>query len=169
MKKHRVPVFLCLLVCSLPCFSQTSTPPDLEGKFAAVGLGLFQSATPQLQGFGLLALPVGSRVLSYTDYDVAAIPGAPVPGRIILPRLQFSMRTGFAVRIYQLSPRISLYGLGGAGMAATGDNVVGSFGGGGFIDIAIGKGWGALIILEASRNAVTGTEFIPRVGIRIKL
>ena len=110
--------------------------------------------------------------MSYTDYDVSALPGTPVAGqKFALPKISYSMRTGVAVHIYQIAKGVNLFGLGGAGIAAGGSNVVGSFGGGGFVDFAFGKSgsWGAVLILEANRNAITGTDFIPRVGIRKKL
>jgi hypothetical protein len=143
--------------------------PDQPSKFAAAGISFQPAATPQIQGWGAIAIPINGRVASYTDYDVAALPGIPVPGqRFVLPKIQYSMRTGICVRAYDISPKISLWGLVGAGVAA--DPGVGvSFGSGGFLDFSINDRWGAVIILMYDRNAVIGNQFSPRAGIRYRL
>jgi hypothetical protein len=161
-------LIIALLVLALPAFAQTPAPSN--PKIAGVGLALFQDATPQIQGFGFLALPVSeNKVFSYTDWDVAALPGDPIPGRIVFPKLQFAIRTGFAVHAFEITKGLNLYGLANAGIATTGDTVVGSFSGGGFLDITIGRGWGAILVLQVDRNAQTGTSLVPRAGIRYNL
>ena len=156
---------LMIMLVAIPVSAQVEQIN--EPKVVGLGLALFQYATPQVQGFGFFALPIRNRVFSYTDYDVAALPGDKIPGQIFtFPKLQYAMRTGFAIRTYNISKGITLYGLGDAGIATDGGYVVGSFSGGGFVDFAIGKGWGAICFLQVDRNAKTGTQFIPRLAVR---
>jgi hypothetical protein len=54
-------------------------------------------------------------------------------------------------------------------MAANGSVLVGAFEYGGFIDQALGKGWGLIVILSAQRDAINGTRFNPGFGLRKKL
>lgn len=159
-------ILLLLLAMSLPVLAQT---PSSSLKFAFAGVAYFQSGTPQIQGFGGIAIPItlDSRILSYTDWDVAATPVTPVaPAKFALPKISYSIREGLAYRLYQISSGVTVYGLGNAGVAFNGANTVGSFGAGGFIDFAFGKGWGGILVLEVNRNANTGTDFVPRFGIR---
>ena len=183
MKRYLI--LICLFISmTVPLLAQSPTP-DQPVKFVAAGLAFFQSATPALQGWGALAMPLSDKILSWTAYDVSALPGDKIisspgeclqlgggcgaPPRWTPPKISYTMRTGIAVHIYTITKGVNLFGLGGAGIAAGGSNVVGSFAGGGFLDFALGKGWGAVLILEVNKNAMTGSDFVPRVGIRKKL
>jgi hypothetical protein len=149
--------------------AQTPTQTDQTPKFFAAGLSLMPHGTPQIQGWGGVAIPINNRVASWTDYDVVALPGTPVAGqKFTFPKIQYTMRTGVAVRAYDVTPKISIWGIAGAGVAA--DPGVGvSFGSGGFVDFVISPKWGALVILMFDRNAVIGNQFSPRFGFRYKL
>ena len=152
---------LLIIAFILPASAQTQ-------RFGATGLAFDTQSTPNLKGWGTLALPVSENIYSYTTYDVAPVTkGGDI--EFLNVRLQYTIRTGFARKLITLTPRYSLYALGDAGISADSQNVVGAFAGGGFLDIEIKNGWGTLIILQAEKNAVTGTHFAPRVGIRKKL
>ena len=162
-------ILTLVLILAMTPVALGQTAPNDPPKFVAAGLGFFESANPQIQGFGAVAIPVSDKVLSFTDYDVAALPGEKVAGKWTMPKIQYTMKTGFAIHIYTLHKGVNLYGLGGAGIAANGQNIVGAFSGGGFIDFALGKGWGAMLVLEVNRNSNTGNDFVPRIGIRKRL
>jgi hypothetical protein len=155
-----------IIFCIFVFFAICSTMAQDKPKFVGVGMAFNQDASPQIQGFGALAIPISDRVLSFTDYLVSAIPQPRVGGKLQLPKIQYVMRTGIAVKIYAISPKLTLWGMGNAGVAADGGATSGSFAGGGFVDWSLGKGWGALVILQVDKNAATGTQFIPRVGVR---
>ncbi len=158
-------IFACLILLSSTLMAQDATQ-----KFAAVGMAFSPVSTPQLQGWGALAIPISEKIISYTDYDVSALLGDPVVGqRFTMPKIQYQMRTGIGILIYKITPAISLWGLGGIGGATDGNATSASFAGGGFLDFGLGRGWGALLILQADRNAATGTQFTPRIGIRKRL
>jgi hypothetical protein len=159
---------IVLFLATISAITFAQTPVD-KPKFVFAGLAFFQSANPQLQGFGGITLPISEKIISYTDWDVAATPGDKIPGRVTIPKLQYSMRTGIAYHMYEIRKGLNLYGLGDLGMATNGDNVVGSFAGGGFVDVALGKGWGCVFVIQVERNAITGTDVIPRFGFRKKL
>jgi len=157
-----LPILLCLILLGacMPSLQAQDSP-----KIGAFGLAYDDLNKPNLAGWGALAIPVAPRTLSYTDYDVSPVStgGQFALGKI---RLQYSIRTGAAFQLKTLKPGVTLYGLGGAGLSADSLTLVGSFSGGGFLDIAFGKGWGALIIVQEEKNAVTGAHFTPRIGIR---
>jgi hypothetical protein len=157
-------ILICLALISLTLWAQAPST-----KFIFSGLSFNQANSPQFQGFGGFAIPVSATVLSFTNYDVAALPGTPIPGKVTLPKLQYAITTGAAVHIYDLSSKVSLWGLGGAGISTTGATTGGSFNGGGFLHFDLGKQWGALLIIQVDKSAPTGAEFTPRVGIRYEI
>jgi len=160
---YMVLLFVLLFFLAVPAQAQ-----NFEGKYGAFGMAYDPGSTPNLKGWAALAIPISERALSYSDVDFAPVTkGANYEFAGV--KLQATFRTGFAYRMYEITKGCNLYALGDAGIAASSENVVGSFAGGGFVDIAIGKGWGALVILQAEKNAVIGMTFTPRVGFRKKL
>ena len=163
------PTIIGLLIVGLlimPGIAQAQTP---SAKFIFAGVSFNQANSPQFQGFGGFGIPVLASVLSFTYYDVGVIPVAQTPGKITLPKLQYAITTGIAMHVYDLSPKVSIWGLGGAGISTTGDTTGGSFNGGGFLHVSFGKSWGALLILQVDKSAPTGAQFTPRIGIRYEI
>lgn len=162
-------ILICFALLTLPCLAQTTDPIP---KFFATGIGYSQASSPQFQGWGAFGLPVSATVISYTDYDISALPGQDLTIKAILsPRLQYTIRTGFAVHAYDLSPKVSLWGLGNVGVNTTGAVTGASFAGGGFLDFKFGTtgAWGAMLILQVDKSNITGAQFTPRLGIRYRM
>jgi len=159
-------IFITLLtVIALPAMAQN---PDK--KYAVVGLGLTSDTQPSVLGWGALAIPVADRTVSWTMYDVGLEPATAPDQPFFDPsRLKYKTRTGLAFKLYDLPfKHISVWGLGDAGISANGDTVVGSFGGGGFIDIPFGHGVGFTGLFQAERDAQNGPVFSPRFGFRME-
>lgn len=140
-----------------------------QTKFAAAGLSFNQAANPNIQGWFALAIPLSSSVLSYTVHDVAAIPQGPGLQGFLKSKLESSTKTGLMLHVYDPFKGFSLWGLGAGGIATDGSTVGGSFAGGGMLDFAISKDWGAVLILQVDKSSITGAQFTPRAGIRRKL
>jgi hypothetical protein len=157
-------ILLVLILLPAVASAQTSADPQLPSQFVSAGTAYNQASTPQIQGWGSYAHQISGPLYSYSTYDVTALPGTPVPGKPVLPTLQYSARTGVAVHVTNFG-RLSLWGLGDAGVAATGETVVGSFSGGGFGAVQFGKGWAAMLVMRIVRNAVSGTQYVPEIGI----
>lgn len=157
-----------LVVVSLFFLFAGASPAQDQEKFGAFGLGFNDQASPKIQGWAALAIPVADRVLSYTAYDIAPVKEG---GQVSFAgvRLNYMIRTGVAYRIYEIAPGWTLWGLGNAGMSADGNVVVGAFEYGGFLDKSFGKGWGFMAVLAAQKDAISGTTFSPRFGFRKKL
>jgi hypothetical protein len=158
----RIGLFLIVTVFFLSAWASA------QEKIAIAGISFNGYASPNVQGFGAVGIPISANVISYTGYDVAVIPGQDWRN-FQAYKLQYSMKTGLAIRVKDLSPKVSLWGLGAGGLATDGSNHSSSFAAGGFLDVAFSKGWGALLILQVDRNAATGAQFTPRIGIRRKL
>jgi hypothetical protein len=164
-----VVTFACLVAGCKPIFCQ-----EPGSKFVFSGVGIDAQSTPQAMGMGGIALPIGPKTLSYTDYDVSVIPGdtfqATMQQVLQGSGLQFSIRTGIAQQVFVYN-RFSVYGLLAAGVAAGGVDTVtkGSFAGGGLVDVALSKNIGLLIILQEEKNvSPTGFRFIPRLAFRYR-
>jgi hypothetical protein len=155
------PLILCALLLS-------ASSASAQEKIGAAGIGYFQSGHPQFQGGAALGFSIAPRTISFTDMVIGATKDE---GRITVAgqRLQYSFRTGFAVKIYQITPSWTLWGLSDIGLAADGKSIGRSFQYGGFLDKSVGKGWGFLMILSAENTVQTGTDFSPRIYIRKKL
>ncbi|NLT67271.1 MAG: hypothetical protein GXX84_11775 [Acidobacteria bacterium] len=159
---------LAVAICFLSAGSAVAQDAPEKEKFGAFGLGYSEVAKPNLQGWAALGIPVSDRVMSYTAYDIAPVKEG---GQASLAgiRIQYNIRTGFACRVYDITRSWSLWGLGNAGMAADGNVVTGSFEYGGFLYKGLGKGWGAILILGAQKDAISGTVFAPRLGVAKRL
>jgi hypothetical protein len=79
-------------------------------------------------------------------------------------RFQITARTGFAQQLFKIKA-VSVYALGDVGILRTGGVTTSSVGWGGFVRTRI-NGWcGALVILQAERSPLLGTDLKPRFGI----
>lgn len=161
-----VSVLLFTLV-SVPLFAQDEAP----SKFGVFGVGYFAPATPNIQGWAALALPITSdgKALSYTDYRVAVVndPLAPAQFSVVGRRMRYTMGTGLAYKALDLGGW-AFYGLAAPGFAADGTGFRGAFEYGGLIHRNIKNGWGILIALtnDIAHSSSPGeiNNFSPRIG-----
>ena len=156
-------VFGLLLMLSICAMAQDQAP-----RFGAFGLGYDSMGSPTVQGFTAFGIPISDKLISYTAMDIARVKSDGMVTVAGIP-LTYRFRSGFAYKVYAITPGTTLYGLGAAGMAANGSVLVGAYEYGGFIDQALGKGWGAMVILSAQRDAINGTRFNPGFGLRKRL
>lgn len=163
---------LLVAIIAMPLVAQDE--PDGK-RFYAVGLTADTSQEQSLSGWAAIGIPITERIVSYTDTDVAVVKGATVRQLMNNEGLQYSLRTGFAYRLLDLSSWLSVWGLGDAGISAGGPEgmddqipVSGSFAGGGFVRASFKNKINALIILQVDKNAATGRRFIPRIGLQFK-
>jgi len=156
---------VCLILMLF--FTASAYAQDQPSKFGVFGLG---SSNGSLIGWAALSIPVADRIMSFTSYDAGAVID-PTTGQfdIFGKQLQYSAHQAFAYKIYDIAKGVTLWGLGSAGIAASDRALVGSFEYGGFVDYMVKGRWGILAVLCAERNAVTGTKFAPRFGVRAKL
>jgi hypothetical protein len=171
MKSIICALALLSIFLALPVFSQEPEKPT----FGAVGISIDQTAEKSLAGWGALGIPVSDRVVSFTDFDVSVIRGTTWQQALKNEGVQYTIRTGFAFKLFSPLKGVSIWGLGDAGVAAggpegyTGQTVVsGSYAGGGFVHVG-NERVGGLLILQVDQNAATGRSFIPRIGVRVKL
>jgi hypothetical protein len=146
-----------------------------SGRFAAVGLSTGSDETKSISGWGAIGFPISEKVISYTDIDISVVKNTTLQEVLKNQGLQYVVRTGLAYRVFDINKQFSVWGLGDAGLAAGGPvgmasptPISGSFAGGGFLRWSMGK-VDALLILQVQKNAATGREFIPRIGIKVKL
>lgn len=153
-------IAICLL--SAPVFSQD------QNNIAAFGLGYSSAANPGIMGWGAYGRLVGGSTAVYTDYDIfrATVENSNVS--VAGLRLKYTIRTGIAQRLFSLKNKASLWGLFNGGVAADGQSVSRSLQWGGFVDVPIKKGFGALVVLAAEDDPITGRNFAPRIGLRVK-
>lgn len=141
---------------------------ELPDQAIAVGVGINQYSTPQIQGWGTYAHKIAGPLYVLSTYDVTAIPNTQDQLLGVLPQLQFSFRPGIAIPFKNFG-RLSLWGLGEAGLATTGSTTGGSFGAGGFalwrFQSTRKSGWAVLCIMRVVKNNITGVRYIPEVGI----
>ena len=83
-------------------------------------------------------------------------------------KLRYTIRTGLAYRIAQVTNTWSLWGLAAPGFSADGEKLLSNFEFGGFIHKDVGKGWGCLVALTAEKASNSATDFAPRLGITKK-
>lgn len=157
--KHLLLTILLLFPVGL--FAQDD---DLPNAFVAGGAAYNESASPNVLGWGTFAKRIAGPVFSFTTYDIT-----PIMKDSGLPTLQYAARTGIAVRMYQFGESLSVFGLGDAGISTTGQAVNGSFSGGGFGAIRLGKGWHTLLILRIIHDPVVGTRYIPEAGVGLEI
>ena len=146
---------LALVFCSVPLCAQ-----DQPNELAAAGMAWNEAASPQLNGWATYARLIGKGVYSLSTYDISPVK---IEGSTI-PSLQAQLRTGIAIYMRQFG-RLSIYGLGDAGIATTGDTTGGSFGGGGLGIVTLGKGWCVFVPIRLMRNNVTGTQVVYELGV----
>jgi hypothetical protein len=145
-------------------------PSQTTEKFGAFGIGYNSPGADQIVGWGVIAIPVAETTYSFSGYDVSILPGTPFSKLLQANVISYSVHTGIAQKVYSFTSGCNLYGLAQAGIS-TGQSgsILGNFIGGGFLDIAIKKGWGVIAAIEVNRNSDNGTQVIPRIGLRKKL
>jgi hypothetical protein len=134
-------------------------------RFGAAGIGYTATATPNIQGFAALGIPITEKIISYTAYEVYPVQSG---GNLMVAgyHLQYDIGTGAAYKLYQFTNSWSLWGLGKAGLTTSAESTKAMIEYGGFVDKGIGKGWGIMFIMSAKYDADNGNVFNPRFGIR---
>ena len=143
MKMKNAKLFPLLLPLLPLVYAQV---PGLPSDFVAAVVECNCTATgvPSVNGgagFGHL-LSAAQGLYSYTVYDISFTRNTEAV-RIPPVLMQTTMRTGVALWVRSIG-RLQIFADGGAGIAATGANVGGSFAGGGFGVLPLGKGWGLI-------------------------
>jgi len=157
------PVILLAALCFFR--GGSAVAQDQTTRFGAAGLGYYSTATPNIQGFAALGIPISDTIISYTAYEVYPVKeGGNV--QFVGHRLQYDIGTGAAYKIKQVTPSWSLWGLGKAGLSTSGESTRAMFEYGAFVDKGVGKGWGVLLIMSAKYDADNGNVFSPRFGVR---
>ena len=149
-------LLITLMLFPVGLFAQDDGLPNT---FVAAGVAYNKEATPNVQGWGSFAKKLTGPVYSFSTYDITNIPKT-----LDFSTIQYSVRTGVAVRVFEINDRISIWGVGDAGISATGEAVNGSFSGGGFGTVKIKESFGALFIIRAIHDPVAGTRYVPEVG-----
>jgi hypothetical protein len=156
--KLKLPGLLILGLILLP--SGHALAQDLPSAAVAAGVGLNQNSTPQVQGWATYAKQVPGKIFLLSTCDITAVPGSTGT----LPKLQFQFRPGLAYPLFQIGG-LTFLGMGEAGLSATGETVGGSFGGGGIAMVRFKTSWAILGVMRVVRNNISGTQFVPEIGI----
>lgn len=155
---------LCALcLCSIPASAQTADS-NLPTYMFGVGVGFDQSTDSTLMGYGWYARQVKDTFYSFSGYSAERVPGAVSKlGTVNLPRFKFIPFTGYAVRVLQVSPKLSLWQSTTGGVATTGDTVTGNLGMDGFLRYVIKGSSGIVAGLHFSHDAISGDGFSARL------
>lgn len=166
LMKPVLTILALLLILSLPLLAQDQ-PAE---KFVAGGVGLASESTSHVAAFGAFAYSITDRIAAWTAYRLVTVKeGESSQIMIGHTRVQSTVRPGIGIKIANITDRFTLGGLANAGVAIDADNVVGSFGAGGYVDIAFGRGWGALVVLQVDKDSMVGRQFTPIIAIRKRI
>lgn len=160
--------FLVAFILTLLFFPAAGLAQEQPANIGVFGLGYSGDGAPGLLGFSAYGRLVAARTAIFTDYEILRADEKDAMLSVAGFRLKYSIRTGIAQQLVQITPSWSVWGLFNGGLAADGQTVVRSFQFGGFIDKDIGKGMGVMLILAAEDNPITGRNFAPRAGWRFK-
>ena len=152
-----------------PVEPPTPVEDVLQGTYGVVGVGFSGEAQKAVIGFGAYGIPIRDWIMSFTGFEIYGVTDDIAENNNFMgSQLAYTLRTGIAIRIktFGADKRVSLWGLGDGGFKTNEVNLSGSFAGGGFVDVKIKDGWGIVAILQADKDAITGTKFAPKFGIR---
>ena len=137
-------------------------------RFGAAGVGYFAGATPNIQGWAALGIPITSdnKAISYTSMDVSVVKVATGGPTVAGLNLQYSLHPGMAYRLLKRGSW-SLYGLAAPGFVANGDSIRGSFEYGGFVHKQVSKVFGVMLAFTKQQYG-NDTDFAPRGAVTIK-
>jgi len=161
---------LTLMVCLIALTIFFSVPATAQEpvRFGAAGVGYFATATPNIQGWAALGIPLTSdnKAISYTSMDVGVVKEPNGQATVAGFNLQYSLHPGLAYRLFQRGSW-SLYGLAAPGFVADGESIKGSFEYGGFLHKQVSKYFGVMLAFTKQQYG-TETDFAPRGAITVK-
>jgi len=155
-------LFFCLCV---PSFAQEGD----DGKFFGVGFGFSENVPGKVIGAGFFGveLPGISGAYAITGMQISGADDGGVANFTLGGKqMQYDMKEYFAYRFLKLGDRVSIISLVGGGFTAVDENVLGSFGGGGLVDIKVNDKFGVYFGPVLEYNSAKERTFNPWVGIR---
>jgi len=155
-------LLLISVFLSLPAVAQEPV------RFGAAGVGYFAAATPNIQGWAALGVPItiDNKTISYTSMDVGVVSEPNGQSTVAGLHLQYSLHPGLAYRLFNRGTW-SLYGLAAPGFVANGESIKGSFEYGGFLHKQVSKYFGVMLAFTKQQNG-TEKDFAPRGAITVK-
>lgn len=157
-------VFCLPVFCQVPGGNIAATESELPTQVILGGVAYNQYSDQQVNLWGSYAKRVSGPLYSFSSYDVTATDLYGPDGKMKLPTLNYSARTGVAIHLADFGA-FSTYLLGDAGIAASSMTTAGAFSGGGFGAYRFRSGWGIVGALRIMRSAAFGTRYVPELGI----
>ena len=159
---------LVLLLALMTVFLSVPAMAQEPVRFGALGIGYLSGATPNIQGWAALGIPLTSdnKAISYTSMDFAVVKS---DGQVTVAgfQLQYSLHPGLAYRLLPVYSGWSVYGLAAPGFVADGNDLRSSFEYGGFVHKSINTRIGLMLAFTRQQYGLTA-DFAPRGAITIK-
>jgi hypothetical protein len=157
--KRIVMVLVLIMAFTLPVMAQ-----DLPGRLVACGGGVCD------QGFGwrALGIPLSEKLISYTLWDFTPVETVEdssftfIDGKVML---KLNATTGAAYKVMQIAPKLSLWGMGAAGLATTGEFNSAAFKYGGFVDYRVKEGIGINVGVGGQWDSLNKSSLDLRTGV----
>lgn len=136
---------------------------DLPGRFVGFGGGFGDKGF----GYGVLGIPMTEKLISYTLWDFTPVTSVEdssftfIDGRVML---KLNATTGAAYKVMQLAPKLSLWGMGAAGLATTGEFNSAAFKYGGFVDYRVKEGIGINVGVGGQWDSLNKSSLDLRIG-----
>jgi hypothetical protein len=157
--KRIVMVLVLIMAFTLPVMAQ-----DLPGRFVGFGGGFGDKGF----GWGALGIPLSEKLISYTLWDFTPTDSVEdssftlADGRVML---KMSATTGAAYKVMQLAPKFSLWGMGAAGLATTGEFNSAAFKYGGFVDYRVKDRFGINVGVGGQWDSLNKSSLDLRTGV----
>ena len=130
----------------------------LGADFVAGGVNWNQYAAPQVNGWGSYSRQVADRVYSFSTAEVTSVSASKFLSQI-------SFRTGIATPVLERFGPFTVYATADVGVASSGDNVGGSYSGGGAVVAPLGKGWFLVIPVRVIKTSLSDRQVAVGMGI----
>lgn len=155
---------ICL--CLVFAMSIPVVAADLPGRFVAFGGGFSDKGF----GWGALGIPLGDKIISYTLWDFTPTDSIENSSFSLGEgdtkiMLKLNATTGAAYKITEPMPGLSIWGMGAAGLATTGEFNSAAFKYGGFADYRIRDGIGIMLGVGGQWDSLNKTSLDLRTGV----
>jgi len=156
--KRIVMVLVLIMAFTLPVMAQ-----DLPGRFVGFGGGFGDKGF----GYGVLGIPMTEKLISYTLWDFTPVETVEdssftfIDGKVML---KLNATTGAAYKVMQIAPKLSLWGMGAAGLATTGEFNSAAFKYGGFVDYRVKEGIGINVGVGGQWDSLNKSSLDLRIG-----
>lgn len=153
----------CVTLILIATFTLPVMAQDLPGRFVAFGGGFSDKGF----GWGALGIPLSEKLISYTLWDFTPVTSVDDASFTLIDSkvmLKLNATTGAAYKAMQLAPKLSLWGMGAAGIATTGEFNSAAFKYGGFVDYRVKEGIGINVGVGGQWDSLNKSSLDLRIG-----